>query len=219
MAPSIHPAYGAIRRGVNVLALALLMSAGPASASEPLRILALGDSLTAGYGLSRADSFTTRLERALDAAGYPAEVIDAGVSGDTSAGGRARLDWLLTEDPDVVLIELGANDGLRGLDPAMTEANLDAIIARAKASGAAVLLSGMRAPPNLGPEYAAEFEPIYRRLADKHGVALQPFFLEGVAARPDLNQDDGIHPNAKGMGLVVEGLLPHIRKVIDGIGE
>jgi len=178
-------------------------------------VLAFGDSLTAGYGLPAADGFPARLEAALAAAGVAARVIDGGVSGDTTAGGLARLDWALAEDPDVVIVELGGNDGLRGLDPAATEANLDAILARLGAERRAVLLTGMRAPPNLGPEYGAAFDGVFPALAQRHGVAFYPFFLDGVAADPALNQPDGIHPNAAGVALIVERLLPHLLRVIE----
>ena len=207
--------YGAARRCVNAaFALVLWLSAG-AAAADPLRVLAFGDSLTAGYGLTAADGFPARLEAALTAAGVAARVIDGGVSGDTTAGGLARLDWALAEDPDVVIVELGGNDGLRGLDPAATEANLDAILARLGAEGRAVLLTGMRAPPNLGPEYGAAFDGVFPALARRHGVAFYPFFLDGVAADPALNQPDGIHPNAAGVALIVERLLPHLLRVIE----
>jgi acyl-CoA thioesterase-1 len=181
--------------------------------AEPVRILALGDSLTAGYGLPEPDAFTSQLQRALVGAGLEATVINAGVSGDTSAGGRARLGWAMSDKPDAMILELGANDGLRGLDPKETERNLDAILAGAKAAGLPVLLSGMKAPPNLGAEYGAEFDAVYPRLAAKHGVLFDPFFLEGVAARPELNQDDGIHPNAAGVAVIVERMLPLVLKL------
>ncbi|CCQ75552.1 multifunctional arylesterase:lysophospholipase protein [Magnetospira sp. QH-2] len=193
--------------------LLILLLGFPAQA-ETLRILALGDSLTAGYGLAEKDAFTFQLEKALKARGHDIRVINAGVSGDTTAGGKTRIGWLLSDNPHVVLLELGANDGLRGLDPALTEANLDSIIHTALKKGARVLLVGMRAPPNLGPDYAVEFDPLYGRLAEKHGVVLQPFFLEGVVARPELNQNDGIHPNGEGVRLVVQGLLPYMEKVL-----
>ncbi len=211
------PRYGAARACVNAgLLLAAWLTAGAALA-DPLRVLAFGDSLTAGYGLPAADGFPARLAVALAAAGVAARVIDGGVSGDTTAGGLARLDWALAEDPDVVIVELGGNDGLRGLDPAETEANLDAILARLGADGRAVLLTGMRAPPNLGPEYGAAFGGVFPALAERRGVDFYPFFLDGVAADPDLNQPDGIHPNAAGVALIVERLLPHLLRVIERV--
>lgn len=176
--------------------------------------MVLGDSLTAGFGLPREDAFPARLEAALRAGGHAWQVIDAGVSGDTGAGGLARLDWVLADEPEVVIVELGANDGLRGLPTAQMEANLDAILTRTGESGAAILLAGMRAPANFGPDYEAAFRAVYERLAARHGVAFYPFFLEGVAMEPDLNQSDGIHPNAAGVAEIVRRILPHVVAVI-----
>lgn len=177
--------------------------------------MALGDSLTAGYGLPAEDGFTVKLEAALRALGHPVTVVNAGVSGDTSAGGLARLDWALADDPDLVIVELGANDGLRGIDPAATRSNLDAILTRLGERGLPVLLTGMYAPPNLGPEYGERFNAIYPELAEKHDVALYPFFLEGVATVSELNQDDGMHPNAAGVDVIVDGILPHVTRMLD----
>ena len=196
------------------VAAAILLWAVAPPAAEPVRILALGDSLTAGYGLARPASFPARLAKALNAGGRAVEVINAGVSGDTTAGGLARLEWALADGPDAVILELGANDGLRGLEPASTFANLDAILTRLAAAGVAVLLTGMKAPPNLGDEYGAEFAAIFPMLAKKHGVALYPFFLDGVAARPELNQADGIHPNPLGVNVIVERIVPHVKALI-----
>jgi acyl-CoA thioesterase-1 len=197
-----------------LLAAVLLIGAPPPATAEDIRILALGDSLTAGYGLPRQDAFPTRLEAALRAAGHAVSVINSGVSGDTTAGGLARLDWALDDKAQVVIVELGANDGLRGFDPAATAANLDAIVGRLKAAGVAVLIAGMKAPPNLGAEYGAAFDRIFADVARNHDVALYPFFLDGVAADPDLNQADGIHPTAAGVGVIVERLLPHVRALL-----
>ncbi len=191
-----------------LLALALL--AAPPAAAETLRILALGDSLTAGFGLAPGQGFAPQLQRALAAGGLAAEVFDAGVSGDTSAGGLARLEWALADRPDLVILELGANDMLRGVDPAETRANLDAILSRLRAAEARVLLAGMRAAPNLGADYGGDFERIYPDLAAKHGVPLYPFFLEGVAADPSLTLADGLHPNAAGVAEIVRRILPHV---------
>jgi acyl-CoA thioesterase-1 len=210
------------RRAAMAAALGLgLVAAGTARSQDSgaaggaeLRLLALGDSLTAGYGLAPEDGFVAQLQRALDDAGLAARVLDGGVSGDTTAGGLARLDWALADEPDAVILELGANDGLRGLDPAATRANLDAMLTRLGQAGKPVLLTGMLAPPNLGPEYGAEFNRIYPELAAAHGIALYPFFLDGVAAEPGLNQDDGIHPNAEGVRIIVERLLPSLRDLI-----
>lgn len=206
--------YG--RRAVIVNALAALMlCAVPAGAQQPKRLLVLGDSLVAGYGLPKNQAFPARLEAALRAQGMNVTVIDAGVSGDTSAGGLARLDWALgNPPPDFAIVELGANDGLRGLSPAAMEANLDAILSRLKARNIPVLLAGMRAPPNLGRDYASEFEPVFERLARKFGAILYPFFLDGVAADPALNQGDGIHPNARGVDVIVERILPYVKELI-----
>lgn len=194
--------------------LAVLAWAGEAAAA---RIVVLGDSLTAGYGLAREEAFPARLEAALKAEGVDAEVINAGVSGDTTAGGLRRLDWALASGSgpaDMLIVELGANDGLRGIDPAETEANLDAILTRARQKGLKILLTGMVAPPNLGREYAAEFAAVFPRLAAKHDVALYPFFLEGVAANPALNLADRIHPTAAGVDVIVNGILPSVKGVL-----
>lgn len=179
------------------------------------RLVLIGDSLVAGYGLSEAEAFPAVLERALAEAGRPAAVINAGVSGDTSAGGRTRLAWLLADRPDAALVELGANDGLRGVDPAETRANLDSILAELSAAGVPALLAGMYAPPNLGREYGAAFDAIFPDLAAAHGVPLYPFFLEGVAMEPGLNQADGIHPNAEGVKRIVAAMLPYVLALLD----
>ncbi len=191
------------------------MAAAAPVFAETFRILALGDSLTAGYGLSKDDAFTMQLERALKAGKLNVKVINGGVSGDTSAGGLARLGWALTDEPQLILIELGANDGLRGLDPRETERNLDSIISKSKKAGLTVVLSGMRAPPNLGREYVSEFNTIFTRLASKHDITLDPFFLSGVVAIPELNQDDAIHPNAKGVAIIVKRLAPLLKGLIE----
>jgi len=192
-----------------------LVVAAPVAAMEPVKIVMLGDSLTAGYGLIKGESLPTQLETALRAGAYDARVVNGGVSGDTTAGGRARLAWSLADGADALIVALGANDGLRGLPPQETEANLDAIIRGAKSTGVPVLLLGMHAPPNLGSEYGADFDAVFSRLADRHGVAFYPFLLDGVAARPELNQDDGIHPNAEGVAVVVNKILPFVRELIE----
>jgi acyl-CoA thioesterase-1 len=196
--------------------VALALFAAPARALADTIIVAFGDSLTAGYGLPPEDAFPARLEAQLKRHRPGLRVVNAGVSGDTTSGGLARLGWALADKPDVVIVELGANDALRGIAPALTRANLDAILARLVKRGTKVLLTGMRAPPNLGRDYGAEFAAIFPELAAKHGVALYPFFLDGVAAEPSLNQHDGIHPNAEGVALIVERLAPHLLKLIDG---
>ncbi|HSE78460.1 MAG TPA: arylesterase [Alphaproteobacteria bacterium] len=181
------------------------------------RLVVLGDSLAAGYGLPSEEAFPARLQSALAAAGHTVEVINAGVSGDTTAGGLARLDWALGNPaPGFAIVELGANDALRGLDPARAYENLDRIIARLKQRSVKVLLAGMKAPRNLGRDYANAFDAIYPRLAEKHRVALYDFFLDGVAAIPALNQRDGIHPNARGVEIIVERILPHVTRLLDG---
>lgn len=189
-----------------------------AAAGDTPRLLAFGDSLIAGYGLPKNVSFAAQLERALEKEGLAVTVINAGVSGDTSAGGLARLDWTLAGTPhggpDAVIVELGANDALRGIDPRVTYENLDAILGELKRRGLPVLLAGMRSPPNMGPEYAAAFNGIYPRLAEKHDVALYPFFLEGVAADPELNQADGIHPNARGVAEIVNRMSPAVKVLL-----
>lgn len=190
---------------------------GSVAAAERPLLVAFGDSLTAGYGVSVADSFPTQLARALSRHGVAVRMINAGVSGDTSAGGRARVDWMLGDNPDMVIVELGANDGLRGLDPEKTFENLDAVLTRLNAEGVSVLLTGMLAPPNLGDEYGDAFNAIYPRLAAKHDVVFYPFFLEGVAAVPALNQADGIHPNAAGVAEIVARLLPHALEALERI--
>ncbi len=187
----------------------------PARAAAPQTLLVLGDSLTAGYGLPKHQAFPARLQEALRARGLDVTVIDGGVSGDTSAGGLARLDWVLgSANPDAVIVELGANDGLRGLDPKAMADNLDRILAKLTQRKARILLAGMRAPPNLGRDYAGEYESIFPRLAAKYKTALYPFFLDGVAAQPALNQADGIHPNADGVAVIVARILPHVEKLL-----
>jgi acyl-CoA thioesterase I len=179
----------------------------PAGA-ETRTILAFGDSLTAGLGLDPQFAFPAQLEQALKAKGHDVVVVNAGVSGDTAEQGLARLDWALSDDVDGVIVELGANDALRGLPPVQAEQALDDIIGKLKAKGLPVLIAGMKAPPNLGPDYVAAFDAMFPRLAAKHGVALYPFFLDGVAAEARLNQADGMHPNAEGVGVVVTRMLP-----------
>jgi acyl-CoA thioesterase I len=196
-------------------ALAALLGAQSVRAAEPpLRILALGDSLTQGFGVPAGQDFATRLEAALKARQLPVTVINAGVSGDTSAGGLARLDWSLGENPRAAIVELGANDGLRGLSPAEMEKNLDAILARLKARNIPVLLAGMKAPRNYGPDYAAEYDAVFPRLARKHGVLFYPFFLEGVALERSLVQPDGLHPNPKGVDAIVTRIVPLVLQLV-----
>lgn len=209
--------YGLRSRFVNAVAafVCLLSVSAEVRAGDGKTILALGDSLTAGYGMAQSDAFPVQLQAALRRAGLSdVVVINGGVSGDTSAGGRARLDWLLAEPLDLVIVELGANDGLRGLDPAETRRNLDAILANLTKRDIMVLLSGMLAPPNLGEDYGLAFNSIYPQLARKYEVALDPFFLQGVATVEALNQADGIHPNAQGVAIIVNRLVPPIVKLL-----
>lgn len=201
----------------GLVLFACLLLARPGMAAEPVRLMILGDSLTAGYGLPAEEAFPERLEAALnDGEGAAVQVINAGVSGDTTAGGLSRLDWALADNPTHVLVELGANDGLRGLDPAMSERNLQQIIEKLQDAGVEVMLAGMYAPPNLGREYGEAFNGIYPRLAAEYEVPLYRFFLEGVATIPELNQGDGIHPNARGVEVIVENIAPAVRAFIEG---
>lgn len=195
--------------------LTLALFAASTAAAAPLRLMAYGDSLTHGYGLPAGETFPEQLEVALRAAGLDVTVINAGNSGETTAGGRSRLDWALADAPDAVILELGANDGLRGLDPQATYDNLDAMLTRLAEEKLPVLLAGMLAPPNLGREYGEAFNAVYPRLAEKHGVALYPFFLDGVAMEKDLNQADGIHPNAAGVAEIVRRIKPHVVMLLE----
>ncbi len=184
------------------------------AAAQTLTVLALGDSLAAGYGLQPSDGFTVKLEAALKAKGHDVSVVNAAVAGDTALDGLSRLDWALTDDVDAVIVELGANDALRGLPVAQAEQALDGILTKLKERGLPVLLAGMQSPPNLGPEYQAAFNAMYPRLAEKHGALLYPFFLDGVAAERSLNQADGIHPNPAGVDVIVQRILPAVEQLI-----
>lgn len=213
----ILSAYGpivAIRRFLRRLAtgaaIAVACGTVAALASEPLKVVALGDSLTAGYGLAAQDAFPARLQKALTAKGIAVEVENAGVSGDTSTAGLARLDWSVPDGTRAVLLELGANDMLRGVDPAQTRTALDDIVARLQARGIAVMILGMRAAPNMGPAYQAAFDGIFPDLAARHGAALYPFFLDGVVAERAFIQADGLHPNAAGVDRIVERMAPAV---------
>ncbi|MBV8790445.1 MAG: arylesterase [Pseudolabrys sp.] len=182
--------------------------------SKPTKLVAFGDSLTAGLGLPQAASFPAKLEAALLAKGHKVEVVNAGVSGDTVADGLARLDWSIPRDADAVIIELGANDALRGLDPKATRAGLDEIVKRLRQRNVAVMLAGMYAPRNLGPDYSAQFDPIYPDLAKAYDLPLYPFFLDGVATDPKLNQADGLHPTAAGVDVIVARILPTVEALL-----
>lgn len=190
-----------------------LLAIAPASA-EPYRIVGFGDSLMAGYGLQPGESFPEKLQAALKAKGHDVSIENAGVSGDTSSGGLSRLDWSVPDGTKLVILELGANDMLRGIEPSLTEKNLDEMIGRLKGRNISVLLAGMRAAPNLGPDYQQAFDVIYQRLADKYSVPVYPFFLDGVAADKAMLLEDGMHPNAKGVDTMVERFLPTIEAVL-----
>lgn len=186
-------------------------------ANAPLRVVALGDSLTAGYQLPAPQAFPAVLEKALVADGLSVTIANAGVSGDTTSGGLARLDWSVPEGTEAVILELGANDMLRGVDPAVTYDALDRIIARLRGRGIPVLLAGMRAAPNLGPDYAARFEEIFPTLARKHDLVLYPFFLDGISGNPSLLLPDGLHPNAQGVEGIVERILPTVKRFLSSL--
>jgi acyl-CoA thioesterase I len=214
-------AYGLRTWIVNLTALVGLamgmVAVADAAAQEPPKLVVLGDSLTAGYGLPQEQAFPVRLEAWLKQNGVNVKVINAGVSGDTSAGGLSRLDWAIGVPPaPYAIVALGANDGLRGLSPAALEQNIDRIVERLKARNVKVLLAGMYAPRNYGRDYASEFDGAFERVARRHGVPLYPFFLDGVAAEPGLNQGDGIHPNARGVEVMVERIGPHVRRLLAG---
>jgi acyl-CoA thioesterase-1 len=195
-------------------ALLLGTAAHPANAQAPVKIVAFGDSLTAGYGLPDNDGFVPRLQAALAAKGIAADIQNAGVSGDTASDGLARLDWSVPEHTDAVILELGANDMLRGIKPEVTRNALDAILRRLAARHIAVLLCGMRSAPNLGADYGQAFERIYPDLAAKYDVLLYPFFLDGVAADLKLTQHDGLHPNGAGVGVIVQRIVPKVEELI-----
>ena len=199
----------------NWLIAALVSGAMAAPADQPLRIVVLGDSLVAGFGLKPSEAFPAQLERALKARGHAVEVINAGVSGDTTAGGLARVAWAVPERTDAVILELGANDALRGLDPARAKANLDKTIATIKAGGAEVLLAGMFAPRSLGKDYVRAFDAMYPDLARKYGLILYPFFLEGVALDAKLSLEDGMHPNSRGVAEITRLILPSVEQLIE----
>jgi acyl-CoA thioesterase-1 len=202
-----------IKSATRIVALCLVFAAGHAAAA-PIKIVALGDSLTAGYGVGPKDGFVPKLQAALRARGHDVTIANAGVSGDTSAGGLARLDWSVGRDADAVIVELGANDSLRGFDPSVTRNNLDRILAKLATRRLPVLLAGTLAPRNLGASYAAAFDPIYRELSARYGAILYPFFLDGVATNPALSQADGLHPNPAGVDVIVARILPAVEALI-----
>lgn len=187
------------------------------AAAEPVRIVAFGDSLTAGFGLGQSQAFPARLEAALKAKGHDVRIVNAGVSGDTSTAGLARLDWSIPDGTQAVILELGANDMLRGVPPAVTRKSLEQIIQRLRARKIEVLLAGMRAPPNMGGEYTAAYDGIYPELAKAHDLILYPFFLDGIVADVKLNLKDGLHPSAAGVDVIVKGILPSVEKLIERV--
>jgi acyl-CoA thioesterase I len=205
-------------RAFTIVCAVLFAGQSPAMAADrPVKLTVLGDSLSAGFGLPAPAAFPARLEQALKAKGVAVEIHNAGVSGDTVAGGLARLDWSIPQGTDAVIVELGANDALRGIDPKVTRAGLDSILRRLKTRGLAVLLAGMRAPRNLGPDYAREFDRIFPELAAAHDVILYPFFLEGIATNAKFNLADGLHPNQAGVDVIVQGILPQVEQLIAGV--
>jgi len=201
--------------GIVLAAVALALMTSPVMARVPV-ILDFGDSLTAGYGLPAGQAFAARLEAWLHDRGIAARVVNAGVSGDTTAGGLARLDWALADKPDLVILALGANDALRGIEPSAVRDNLDKMIGKVQATDAKLLLLGMLAPPNWGEEYKRAFDQIFPELAHLHQLPLYPFFLEGVAMNPELNQPDGLHPNERGVAVLVDRIAPVVAGLIGG---
>ena len=206
---------GAILVGFNmVIGSGLGVPTARAAAEMPIRMVAFGDSLTAGYQLPPSDAFPAVLARALAALGHNVEILNAGVSGDTTAAGRDRIAWAVPPETEAVILELGANDALRGLDPGLARVNLDAMITTIKAQGAEVLLAGMLAPRSMGEAYFKPFDAMYPELAAKHGLTLYPFFVEAIALKPNLNLADGLHPNAKGVAAIVASILPKVEDLI-----
>jgi acyl-CoA thioesterase I len=202
-----------------VLAMVLL-AAGTGLAqvpAKPIKMVVLGDSLSAGLGLPASAAFPARLQKSLETNGIAVDMINAGVSGDTSSGGRDRLDWSVPEGTEAVIVELGANDALRGIDPAVTRSALTDILTRLKARHIAVLMCGMLAPPNYGSDYSARFNAIYPDLAKSFGVPLYPFFLDGVATDAKLNQADGMHPTAEGVDIIVRNILPTVKAFLGAL--
>jgi acyl-CoA thioesterase-1 len=204
---------------VNLCLVAMLGAATAADGAKPVRIVAFGDSLTAGYGLKPTEAFPAQLAVALNAKGYDVEIANAGVSGDTTAGGLERFDWAVPEGTEAVILELGANDALRGFDPAIPRTNLDRILAKLRERHIEVLLAGMLAPRNWGKDYDVKFDSIYADLAKKHYTLLYPFFMEGVVPNPKLLLEDGLHPTAEGVGVVVERMLPKVEELIGRVTE
>jgi acyl-CoA thioesterase I len=203
-----------LRVGALVLLCVTVLSIAPDEARGDAVVVALGDSLTAGFGVAADEAFPARLEARLRTEGYAYRVVNAGVSGDTTSGGLRRVDWVLRTSPEVVIVALGANDGLRGQSPQATRANLEEIVARLQAAGARVLLAGMRLPPNYGGDYTKDFEAVFPAVARRAKVSLMPFLLDGVAGIPRLNQADGIHPTADGHQVIADHLWPYLRPLV-----
>jgi acyl-CoA thioesterase-1 len=199
--------------------MAPLMNSATVASPRPVAIVAFGDSLTAGYGVKTSDSFPAQLQMALEAKGHKVTIANAGVSGDTTSGGLERLDWALDPKPGAVIMELGANDALRGIDPKVTQENLDKMLANLKSKGIPVLLTGMKAPNNWGDDYAKKFDAIFPDLAAKYGVPLYPFFLEGVALDPSFTQPDGLHPTGKGVAEIVKRILPDVEALLAHVAQ
>lgn len=204
---------------LQIAVIALSLTTAGMVQAEPLRLVGLGDSLMAGYQLPATDSYTAQLEKALKDKGLDIVIENAAVSGDTTSGGLARADWSVPDGTDGVILELGANDALRGIAPEDSEKNLDAMLTRFKERGIAVMLVGMLAPPNMGEDYAARFNPVYKRLAEKYDVLLYPFFLDGVVTEERLKLSDGMHPTGEGVGVMVSHSLPIVEKFVALISE
>ncbi|MBB3542745.1 MULTISPECIES: arylesterase [unclassified Rhizobium] len=203
--------------GLHIAVIVASLTFAVAASARTISLVGFGDSLMAGYQLPPGDGFPEKLQASLKAKGVDISIANAGVSGDTTTGGLARIDWSIPDGTDGVILELGANDALRGIPPQESEKNLDQMIARLKERGIAVLLVGMLAPPNMGGDYAAQFNSIYQKLAQKHGVALYPFFLDGVAVDAGLKLDDGMHPNSRGIDVMVERMEPAITQFLGTI--
>lgn len=202
-----------------IAAAVLVLGCGTAVSAEPLKLVVLGDSLSAGYQLPADEAFPSQLQAALEKRGHDVEVVNAGVSGDTTADGLARLDWSVGPDAKAVIVELGANDALRGLPPEKTRENLSEIVSRLTARNVEVLVAGMLAPRNLGDDYASSFDPIFADVSRLHGALLYPFFLEGVAMKPELNLADGMHPTGEGVSIIVQNMLPAVEDLIERAGS
>ncbi|WP_190291559.1 arylesterase [Roseibium aggregatum] len=203
----------------TLAAVLLVFGFSTAAFAAPLKLVVLGDSLSAGYQLPADDAFPAQLQAALEKQGHDVEVVNAGVSGDTTADGLARLDWSVGPDAKAVIVELGANDALRGLPPEKTRENLSEIVSRLTDRNVKVLVAGMLAPRNLGEDYASRFDPIFADIARIHGAMLYPFFLQGVAMKPELNLADGMHPTGEGVSIIVQNMLPAVEDLIKRAGS